>query len=101
MAYYVPGCIGNYNFAIVALFARIRFIEGCNTIDLMRNASTHREKEEIALVVMLDLNDKTVTDLKLDCKHAGTCEITICRNLLIKMINKGLDQKNNSLIFQL
>ena len=101
MAYYVPGCIGNYNFAIVALFARIRFIDGCNTIDLMRNAQTHREKEEIALVVILDLNDKTVTDLKLDCKHAGTCEITTCRNLLIKMINKGLDQKNNPLIFQL
>jgi len=101
MAYYVPGCIGNYNFAIVTLFARIRFIEGCNTIDLMKNASTHREKEEIALVVMLDLNDKTVTDLKLDCKHAGTCKITTCRNLLIKMINKSLDQKNNSLIFQL
>jgi len=101
MAYYVPGCIGNYNFAIIALFARIRFIEGCNTIDLMRNARTHREKEEFALVVMLDLNDKTVTDLKLDCKHASTCKITICRNLLIKMINESLDQKNNSLIFQL
>ncbi len=100
MAYYVPGCIGNYNFTIVALFARIRFIEGCNIIDLMRNASTHREKEEIALVVMLDLNDKTVTDLKLDCKHAGTCEITICRNRLKKMIEEGLVQKNNSLIFQ-
>ena len=49
MAYYVPGCIGNYNFTIIALFARIRFIEGRNTIDLMRNAKTHREKEEIAL----------------------------------------------------
>jgi hypothetical protein len=101
MAYCVPGCIGKYNFTIVALFARKRFIEGRNTTDLMRNAKTHREKEEIALVVMLDLNDQTVTDLKLDCKHADTCEITICRNLLIKMINKSLDQKNNPLIFQL
>jgi serine/threonine protein phosphatase PrpC len=44
MACYVPGCIGNYNFANIALFARKRFIEGCNTIDLMRNARTHREK---------------------------------------------------------
>ena len=93
MAYCVPGCIGKYNFAIVALFARIRFIEGRNTTDLMRNARTPREKEEIALVAMLDLNDKAITDLKLDCKHAGTCKATNCRNLLKKMIAEGLVQK--------
>ncbi len=100
MACYVPGCLGNYNFANITLFARKRFIEGCNTIDLMRNAKTHREKEEIALVAMLDLKEKAVTDLKLDCKHAGTCKVTHCRNLLRKMIKEGLNQKNNSQIFQ-
>ncbi len=76
MAYNVPGCLGNYNFANIALYARKRFIEGYNTIDSMRNARTHREKEEIALVAMLDLSDKTVTDLKLDCLHAGICKVT-------------------------
>ena len=100
MACHVPGCLGNYNFANIALFARKKFIEGCNTIDLMRNARTHREKEEIALVAMLDLSDKTVTDLRLDCKHADTCKVTHCRNLLKKMIEEGLVQKNNSLIIQ-
>ena len=67
----------------------------------MRNARTHREKEEIALVAMLDLNDKTVTDLNLDCKHAGTCKVTKCRNLLKKMIKEGLVQKKNSRIEKL
>ncbi len=100
MACYVSGCLGNYNFANLALFARKRFIEGCNTIDLMRNAGTHREKEEIALVAMLDLNNKTVIDLRLDCKHAGTCKFTNCRNLLSKMVEEGPVQNNNSLIFQ-
>jgi len=80
--------------------SRKRFIEGCNTIDLMINARTHREKEEIALVAMLDLDNKTVIDLRLDCKHAGTCKFTNCRNLLKKMIAEGLVQKNSSLIFQ-
>ena len=96
MACHVSGCLGNYNFDNIARFARKRFIEGCNTIDLMRNARTHREKEEIALVAMLDLKDRTVTDLKLDCNHAGTCKVTNCRNRLKKMINEGLDQKINS-----
>ena len=97
MACYVSGCLGNYNFDNIAIFARKRFIEGCNTIDLMRNARTHREKEEIALVAMLDLNDRTVTDLKLDCNHAGTCKVTTCRNRLKKMIKEDLDQNINSL----
>ena len=97
MTCYVPGCLGNYNFDNIALFARKRFIEGCNTIDLMRNARSHREKEEIALVAMLDLNDRAVMDLKLDCRHAGKCNVTKCRNLLKKMIKEGLVQKNNSL----
>ncbi len=90
MTCYVPGCLGNYNFDSIALFARKRFIEGCNTIDLMKNARTRREKEEIALVAMLDLNDRAVSDLKLDCKHAGTCKVTICRNLLKRMIKEDL-----------
>jgi len=83
MPCYVPGWLGNYNFANIALFARKRFIDGYNTIDLMRNARTHREKEEVALVAMLDLNDKTVTDLRLECKYTGTCKATNCRNLRI------------------
>jgi len=90
MTCYVPGCLGNYDFDNIALFARKRFIEGCNTIDLMRNARTRREKEEIALVAMLDLNDRAISDLKLDCKHAGICKVTSCRNLLKKMIKEDL-----------
>ena len=91
MAGYVPGCSGNYNFAHIALFARKRFIEGCNTVDLMRNARTQREKEEIALVAMLDPYDKTYTGLRLNCKCAGTCKFTPCRKLLKKMITEVLN----------
>ena len=90
MTCYVSGCLGSYNFDNIALFARKRFIEGCNTIDLMRNARTRREKEEIALVAMLDLSDRAISDLKLDCKHAGKCKVTSCRNLLKKMIKEDL-----------
>jgi len=52
MGCYVSGCLGNYNLDNIAQFTRKRFIEGFNTIDLMRNARTHREKEEIALVAL-------------------------------------------------
>jgi hypothetical protein len=90
MACYILGCLGSYDFDNIAHFARKRFIEGCNTIDLMTRARTPREKEEIALVAMLDLDDETVTDLKLDCKRAGKCEVSSCRDLLKEMINEDL-----------
>ncbi len=90
MTYYAPGCPGYYDFDDIARFARKRFIEGYDTIDLMTNASTYREKEEIALVAMLDLDDETVADLKLDCRHADECKVTHCQSLLRKIINEDL-----------
>ena len=90
MTCYNRGCLGNYDFDKIALFARKKFIEGHSTIELMNNATSQREKEEIALVAMLDLNDKTVNDLKLDCKHTGVCKVTNCRKLLKQMINEGM-----------
>jgi hypothetical protein len=96
MACYILGCMGNYDFDNIAHFARKRFIEGCNTIDLMSRARTRREKEEIALVGMLDLDEETVTDLKLDCKHAGKCVVTRCRDLLKEMINENLEENEAS-----
>lgn len=87
MTCYNPGCLGNYDFDNIAAFARKRFIEGFETIELMEKARSEREKEEIALVAMLDLSDNIITDLKLDCNHGNVCEITNCRNLLKQMIN--------------
>ncbi len=58
-----------------------------STIDSMRNARTHREKEKIALVAMLDLDDRTVTDLKLDFKQfrntKSFCRIICHKNLTL------------------
>ena len=80
MACYVLGCPGNYNIANISLFVRGGLLTA-TTIDLMRNARTHRAKEEIALVAMLDLNDRTVTDLKLDCKHTRNAKSSLPNNL--------------------
>lgn len=82
--------MGDYDFDNIALFARKRFVEGYNTIELMEQATTDREKEEIALVAMLDLDEATVRDLKLFCRYSETCKLTNCRNLLKQLIEKEL-----------
>lgn len=86
MTFYNPGCLGDYDFDNIVFYARKRFIEGCNTIDLLQNAKSTREKEEVALVAMLDLDDSVVENMKLYCKHAGECQVTNCRYLIKQLI---------------
>lgn len=86
MACHIPECMGNYDFDNIAFFAKKRFVEGCNTIDLMGAAETQREKEEIALVSLLDVANDEIRDIQLSCKHTGQCKVMDCRERLKKMI---------------
>jgi hypothetical protein len=91
-----PGCIGNYDFDHIAFYARKRFVEGIATIVLLANAINEREKEEIALVSLLDVEDDEIRDLQLCCKHAGRCKAINCRHKLKLMITKELARYHNS-----
>ena len=90
MACHNPGCLGNYDFDHIAFFARKRFIEGYNTVSLLEQAASEREKEEIALVCLLDLEDDEIRDLQLCCRHADSCKVMNCRDKLRKMIGEEL-----------
>lgn len=94
MACYRRGCLGNYDFDRIAYFARKRFVEGCNTISLLETAKSDREKEEIALVSMLDVADDKIRDLQLSCTHADHCKVTDCRDKLKIMIEEDLAKLN-------
>lgn len=85
-----PGCMGNYDFDHIAFYARKRFVEGCSTISLLEAAKTEQEKEEISLVAMLDISDDEIRDIRLSCRHASDCAVTICRQKLRKMIEQDL-----------
>lgn len=95
MACHNPGCMGNYDFDKIAFFAKKRFVEGCNTIELMGTAKSDREKEEIALVSLLDVEDEKILDLQLCCKHAEQCKIMDCRDRLKRMLEGELVQYLN------
>ena len=88
-----PGCLGNYDFDHIAYFARKRFVEGCNTVSLLEQAKSEQEKEEIALVCLLDVEDDQIQDLKLSCRYNGQCKVTSCRAKLKKMIEEELAVK--------
>ena len=89
-ACYNPDCLGEYDFRNIASFARMRFIEGRNTIELMEAARSEREKEEIALVSLLDVDDRQIVDLQLSCRHATQCKVLDCRDRLKKLLQLEL-----------
>lgn len=91
MANNSPGCFGSYDFNRIAYFAKKRFVDGNSTINLLNQARTDTEREEIALVCMLDIDDDIVLDVKLGCRYANDCKVTNCRDKLRKLIETELN----------
>jgi len=58
--------------------------------NLLKQARSETEREVIALVCMLDIEDEFVLDIKLDCCYAHDCKITNCRDKLRKLIETEL-----------
>jgi hypothetical protein len=85
-----PSCLGNYDFEHIVSCARKRFVEGYSTIELMEQARSVREKQEIALVSLLDVEDDRIRDLRLRCIYEGECKVIDCRDKLKKMIEEKL-----------
>lgn len=85
-----PYCLGNYDFDNIALYARQRFVEGINTIDLMQKAKSHRARQEIVLVSMMDIDENTVDNLQLSCQYAEQCKVTSCKSVIKEIIEENL-----------
>jgi hypothetical protein len=82
--------MGDYDFDEIAGFARKRYIEGCDTVSLMQQARSRREKEEIALVCMLDIDNDQIRAIDLCCPYGSECRIMDCRERLTRMISRDL-----------
>ncbi len=93
MTCHVPGCLGNYDFEDVVEFAIRRFVEGFSTITLLEQAKTEREKEEIALVSLLDVEDSNIRNLHLCCANSTQCKVIDCRERLKRKIEEEIARR--------
>ena len=84
------GCLGHYDFDQIAVHARKRFIEGIDTVSLMNQAQSETEKEEIALVCLLSVDDDVVEDIQLNCRYASSCKLTNCRDKIRDILEREL-----------
>lgn len=90
MVYKNPDCMGQYNFDHIVQFAKMRFIDGHSTIHLLLQAKTETEREEVALVCMLDIDDDIVTNIELNCRYSRECKVKDCRDRLRGLIETRL-----------
>lgn len=85
-----PDCMGHYNFDHIVKFAKMRFVDGHSTINLLLQAQSDIEREEVALVCMLDIDDDTVTNIELSCRYSRECQVKDCRDRLRNLIETRL-----------
>ena len=95
MACHNRECLGSYDFEQIAFFARKRFVEGCSTVALLEQAKSDCEREEIALVSLLDVSDDKLRDLRLGCKYSRQCKVMDCRDRLRRMIEEELARRQS------
>lgn len=89
-------CEANYDFDKVIYFARKKFIDQVPTIELLQSAKTDKEREEICLISLLEVEDAEVRDLLVECKYQNKCSIVNCQQVLKKMIEKELQREGSS-----
>lgn len=92
MACKTPGCLGNYDFEHIAVMAKKRFIEGIDTITLMQCAKTEREKEEIVLIALLNVEDEQIQQIQLACPYQFSCQVADCQQRLKTFLEPLLKQ---------
>ena len=90
MARFQRRCLGQYDFEHIAHIAKRRFVDGESTISLLQQAHSEREREETALVCLLDVDDDLVLDIQLDCRYAKDCKVVDCRARLRRLIETEL-----------
>ena len=83
--------MGNYDYDRIALVAIKRYVEGFHTIDLLKAATSQREKEEIIHVALLHFDDEVLADFNLDCACDNECSTLVYRNRLKNMLRGYLD----------
>ena len=86
-------CVGEYDFDHIAEYARKRFVEGYDTVTLMQQAVSEHEREQIALVCLLDVEEHMANDkVRFGCRYQDQCPVPNCRNRLREIIELELQR---------
>ena len=67
-----------------------RYVKNIPTVELMNEAISEKEKDEVCVISMLDIDDDKLEEVMGDMTADKKCNIISCRRLLRKQICKKL-----------
>ncbi|MFW2371651.1 MAG: hypothetical protein ACN4GM_00905 [Gammaproteobacteria bacterium] len=86
-------CLHDLDFEHLAYYAHQHYIEGVQTIELMEKANSEKEKEEIALVALLDVQTNVSIELSHHQPHENVGHLTDLKRVLQQYIQgEGLSE---------
>ncbi len=88
----IPGCAGDFDFEHIAAVAKKRFVEGFDTVELLQQATTDKEKEEVVLISLLKIEDDQIKELNICCDQEINCQVLDCRRRLKQLLEKQLKE---------
>ncbi len=89
-------CFGKYDIRELLPIVEKKFVDGLSTVELLKEAQNDEEKDKVAIVALLDLDDETVMNLLSDNKNGdANFHILSCRNRLKKTLRHMDMNKNN------
>ena len=78
---------GKYDIREFLPIVQKKFVDGFSTVELLKEAQNDEEKDKVAIVALLDLDDETVMHMLSDNKNGyEDFDILSCRNWLKKML---------------
>ncbi len=91
-------CFAKYDIRELLPIVRKKFVDGFSTVELLKEAQNDEEKDKVAIVALLDLNDGTVMRMLSDNKNGNEdFHILSCRNWLMKTLRQmAMNQKNRT-----
>lgn len=92
--YYKPKlCFCRYRVDELAAFAKTKFIEHRSTIDMMENAGSDKERAEVAIISLFDVDDATLREVMEGKLEDVDCNVVSCRRMLKRQIETLNDEE--------
>ena len=84
------GCFCDYDIDELIEVARKRYVDKVPTVDLMQRSGSPKEKDEVCIVSMLDVDDEKLAELVKKSLIDEKCDVISCRRFLKKQISRKL-----------
>lgn len=84
-------CFANYDYQGLVAFARKKFLDGKETVELLQHAHSEAEKEMIMLVSLLDIKDENIHRMLVGCDKTEPCVDRSCREVLRRKLIDTLE----------